>query len=49
MNIVNFEMFDLFEEANHDVECKKCGKHFEIRTEVEFTFISPVPGERESD
>ena len=39
----NEPLDDVFSSGRHEAQCSKCGKLYEFKTEVEYTFVSPEP------
>lgn len=40
-NPSDHEMYELYEEGEHDVSCPQCDESFEVSTAVSYTFTSP--------
>jgi len=41
MNVIDCELYELYEEGEHKVSCQICDCEFEVSTTVKFTFKSP--------
>jgi hypothetical protein len=41
MNVSDSELWDLYEEGDHDITCRSCDHDFEVNTSVSYTFNSP--------
>src|SRR5512141_2687507 len=42
MSVHDGDSYDLFEDGHHDVSCGECGKDFEVKTSVSYSFESPA-------
>jgi predicted RNA-binding Zn-ribbon protein involved in translation (DUF1610 family) len=51
MNVYNCEMFDVYQEGYHEIQCNLCDKKFEIETRISYSFESPdiIEDEDEED